>query len=166
VREAEKLDEQPFTSEITLIEQTIAFCKTFNKEKDSGEKEEKKEIDHGKMDGIEVMVSKKDRDEDMYFVPTKGKKKKAKGEKADGASKPIKHSAETFQLFNQLSLNAPITTADIPDLLEKLEAKLAGYKGKVEEWKLKKDELKKKILEGATEDEEKAPEKEEEKAEE
>jgi len=166
VREAEKLDEQPFTSEITLIEQTIAFCKTFNKEKDSGEKEEKKEIDHGKMDGIEVMVSKKDRDEDMYFVPTKGKKKKAKGEKADGASKPIKHSAETFQLFNQLSLNAPITTADIPDLLEKLEAKLAGYKTKVEEWKLKKDDLKKKILEGATEDEEKAEEKEEAKAEE
>jgi uncharacterized coiled-coil DUF342 family protein len=171
VREAAKLDDPPHTSEITLIEQTIAFCKTFSKESGAAAVEEKKEIVHGNLDGMEVMVSKKDRDEDMYFVPSKGKKSKGKAKAAaaegsEGKGKPIKHSAETFQLFNQLKLDAPITTADIPGLLEKLEEKLADYQGKVKEWQLKKDELKKKILEGTPDDEEKAEEKEEEKAEE
>jgi len=158
-REAEKLDDQPHTSEITLIEQTIAFCKKLTAEKEVVAEEEKKEIAHTKMDGLEVMASKKDQEEEFFVKPKKGKK--AKGGAA-GASKSIKHSAETFQLFSQLKLDAPITTADIPDLLEKLQAQLEGYKAKVTEWEQKRDSLKKAILEGAAV-EEKVEEKEEEK---
>jgi uncharacterized coiled-coil DUF342 family protein len=163
-READKLDDQPHTSEITLIEQTIAFCKKLTAEKEVVAEEEKKEIAHTKMDGLEVMASKKDQEEE-YFVKAKKSKKKAKGGEA-GASKPIKHSAETFQLFSQLKLDAPITTADIPDLLEKLQAQLENYQAKVKEWEEKRDSLKKAILEGAAAVEEKEEEKEAEKAEE
>merc|ERR1712085_198585 len=40
-RKVEKLDEQPFVSEITLIEQTIKFCKTLAGDKDEKKDEEK-----------------------------------------------------------------------------------------------------------------------------
>jgi hypothetical protein len=163
-REAEKLDDQPHVSEITLIEQTIAFCKVLTKEKEETVKEEKKEIVHNKMDGLEVMASKKDREEEYTVNPKKKGKSKAKASEG-GSSKPIKHTAETFQLFFQLKLDAPITTADVPELLEKLNAQLVDYKAKVATWEEKREELKKKILEGGA-TEEKEEEKEEEKAEE
>jgi len=100
-------------------------------------------------DGCEVLLKKEDRDE-YYFVPTKqGKKGKAskKTGKPEGSSKPIKHNAETFQLFSQVGLDAPITTDDIPPTLEKLEEKLADYKEKVRTWEEKRDEMKRRILE-------------------
>merc|ERR1719440_2626462 len=43
-RAAEKLDEQPHVAEITLIEQTMLFCKSLTGGKDAEQKEEKKEI--------------------------------------------------------------------------------------------------------------------------
>ena len=71
------------------------------------------------------MASKKERDSEMYFVPLKGKKaKKAAAAPADGSKKPIKHNAETFKLFDSLKLDAPITVADIPALLIKLDEKM------------------------------------------
>merc|ERR1712096_347794 len=76
----------------------------------------------------------------------KNKNKAAKPE-ATG-SKPIKHSAGTFNLFDKLRLDAPITTAEVPGLLEKLEAQLADYKEKVSTWEEKRDDLKRQILEG------------------
>merc|ERR1712151_493513 len=133
----------------TLIEQTILFCKSLTQSKDKEEKEEKKEIVHDNPDGTEVLVKKEDRDE-FYFAPTsKGKKGKSKqkGGKAEGSSKPIKHNAETFRLFDQLKLDAPITTDDIPAILEKLEEQLESYKAKVKEWEEKREEMKRKILE-------------------
>merc|ERR1712151_564747 len=89
--------------------------------------------------------------------------------KSEGGSKPIKHNAETFRLFDQLKLDAPITTDEIPGLLEKLEAQLVDYNAKVKQWELKREEMKRKILEEGVmpEDEEKKEEaKEEDKAEE
>jgi len=41
-READKLDEQPHVSEMTLVEQTILFCKSLLQTKDVEKKEEKK----------------------------------------------------------------------------------------------------------------------------
>merc|ERR1711972_606836 len=103
-------------------------------------------------------MGKEDRDE-FYFAPTKGKKGKSKqkGAKSEGGSKPIKHNAETFRLFDQLKLDAPITTDDIPAILEKLEAQLEDYSNKVKEWEEKREEMKRKILEEGImpEDEEK-----------
>merc|ERR1712084_193000 len=119
----------PFVAEITLIEQTIAFCESLTKKKAESEEQEKKEVEHGDTKGLEVLMKKEDRDEEYYYAPTaKGKKgKKAKGAKAEGSAKPIKHNAETFRLFDQLKLNAPITTDEVPALLEQLEAQLAEY---------------------------------------
>jgi len=148
VREAEKLDEQPYVQEMTLIEQTVAFCKSLTATKEVEEKKEEKEIQHDLKEGMEVLTKKEDREE-YFFVPTAKKKSKSKnkGGKAGGSSKPIKHNAETFRLFDQLKLDAPITTDDVPACLEKLEAKLEHYKVKVKEWEEKRDEMKRKLIE-------------------
>merc|ERR1719198_1732450 len=95
-----------------------------------------------------VLLSKDKRDEEFFFAPTaKGKKGKSNKHKEKSSSKPIKHNAETFTLFAKLKLDAPITTEEIPDLLEKLEAQLEDYKTKVSEWEEKREEMKRKILE-------------------
>merc|ERR1719357_1442842 len=154
MRQAEKLDEQPHLQEMTLIEQTILFCKSLTQTKEAEEKKEQREIQHDLKDGMEVLAKKEDREE-FYFVPTAKKKGKSKnkGGKEGGSSRPIKHNAETFRLFDQLKLDAPITTDDVPATLEKLEAQLEMYKEKVKEWEEKRDEMKRKILEGAAEEE-------------
>lgn len=147
VREAEKLDEQPYVQEMTLIEQTVAFCRSLTSTKEVGEKKEEKEIKHDLAEGMEVLAKKDDREE-YYFVPTARKKSKSKNKgKEGGASKPIKHNAETFRLFDQLKLDAPITTDDVAACLEKLEAKLEHYKEKVKEWEQKRDEMKRRLIE-------------------
>merc|ERR1740121_360363 len=152
------LDEQPHIQEITLIEQTMLFCKSLVQTKDTEAKEEKKEIVHNNLEGMQVLATKEDRGEEYYFVPTAKKKGKSKnkGAKAEGSSKAIKHNAETFNLFDKLKLDAPITTDDVPALLEKLEEQLADYQAKVKEWELKREEMKAAILAGVVEDEEKA----------
>merc|ERR1712110_512685 len=146
-REAEKLDDQPYVAEITLIEQTIFFCKSLTQSKGTEQKEEKKETVHDNPDGTVVMSKKEDREE-WYYAPTaKGKKgsKKSGGAKGEGSKKSIKHNAETFRLFDQLKLDAPITTDDIPPLLEKLEEQLVKYQEKVKVWQEKREEMKQKI---------------------
>merc|ERR1711972_692918 len=107
-------------------------------------------------------MGKEDRDE-FYFAPTKGKKGKSKqkGAESEGASKPIKHNAETFRLFDQLKLDAPITTDDILAILEKLEAQLEDYNAKVKEWEEKREEMKRKILSGEVVPDEEKPKEEE-----
>merc|ERR1712151_1418425 len=114
-------------------------------------------------------MGKEDRDNEMYLMPAKGKK--AKGKKAAAAdtgdkAKPIKHNAETFRLFDQLKLDAPITTDEVPALLEKLEEKLADFQHKVKVWEETKEEKKRKILEGIDDgDDEKEAQEEEKPAE-
>jgi uncharacterized coiled-coil DUF342 family protein len=147
-REAEKLDDQPYVQEITLIEQTISFCKSLTQDKGDQQKEEAKEINHNNPEGTMILLSKDKRDEEFFFAPTaKGKKGKSNKAKDKGGSKPIKHNAETFKLFEKLKLDAPITTEEIPALLEKLETQLEDYQNKVKEWELKREEMKRKILE-------------------
>merc|ERR1712060_991341 len=148
VKRAEKLEDQPYVAEITLIEQTIAFCNSLTQKKVEDKQEEKKEIAHNNPEGYEVLA-KKGEEEEFYMMPAKGKKAKAKkGSKAESGAKPIKHNAETFRLFDQLKLNAPITTDEVPALLEKLEEQLADYQQKVKVWEETKEEQKRKILEG------------------
>jgi len=171
-RKVAALDEQPFVSEIVLIEQTEAFCKSLMPQAKDDKKDEVKETTHNNKDGEMVLASKASRDEEMYYVPTrKGKAAKKKGGAGeDGGKKPIKHNAETFKLFDSLKLDAPITTADIPALLEKLAEQKAMYEGKVKKWENEREEMKRKILAGEVEEEApkeaaKEPEKEEEKEE-
>eukprot|EP00438_Fugacium_kawagutii_P006745 Skav219157 [mRNA] locus=scaffold1574:869264:879006:- [translate_table: standard] len=173
-RKAEELDTQPYISEpwlkllrsgdledyyirrsveseITLIEQTILFCKNLVQTKAEDKKDEKKEVVHNNKEGEE------DREEEFYFAPTKGKKSKSKNKSSESApaAKPIRHNAGTFSLFKQLELDAPMSTDEVPALLEKLEGLLEDYKVKVKEWEQTKDEQKKRILEGLEEIEEK-----------
>merc|ERR1719460_1014461 len=85
------------------------------------------------------------------IAPTKkgkaGKKKGGAGPD-DKSKKPIKHNAETFKLFDSLKLDAPITVAEIPALLEKLDEQKDMYEKKVQEWRDNKEDMKKKIKEG------------------
>jgi len=158
IRAADKLEEQPHLAETTLIEQTIFWCNSqMPKEKDSGEVE-KKEITHNIKDG-ETVLKKKGEEEEYYFAPTKkAKASKAKGKKE---TKAIKHNAETFRLFSQLKLDAPVNTDDIPPLLEKLEAQKAMYVEKIEAWRVNREEMKAKILAGESPDAEEKAEEEE-----
>eukprot|EP00747_Dinoflagellata_sp_TGD_P089401 gnl/TRDRNA2_/TRDRNA2_164307_c0_seq4.p2 gnl/TRDRNA2_/TRDRNA2_164307_c0~~gnl/TRDRNA2_/TRDRNA2_164307_c0_seq4.p2 ORF type:complete len:338 (-),score=170.81 gnl/TRDRNA2_/TRDRNA2_164307_c0_seq4:136-1014(-) len=163
-RAADKLEEQPFVSEITLIEQTILFCKNLMPKEDDTKASEKKAgtIAHTNKAEEVVLLGKANRDEEFYFAPTKGKaaKKKAAGSKPKAAN--IKHNVETFRLFESLKLDAPITTDDVPPLLEKLEAQLEEYLAKVKVWEENRDEMKKKILAGIQDEEEKKEEEEKE----
>ncbi|CAE7333339.1 unnamed protein product [Symbiodinium sp. CCMP2592] len=151
-REAEKLDEQPYVAEITLIEQTIKYCKGLVQSKVEEKKDEKKEVAYNNPDGAEILLRKEDRDEEFYFAPTKaGKKGKAKNKGGDAKPNKITHNAETFRLFDQLKLDAPLSTDQVPGLLEELEKQLGEFQGKVKEWEEKREEMKKAILEGLTE---------------
>jgi len=158
-REVEKLDEQPYISEITLIEQTIKFCKSLLPKGETEQKEEKSEVVYDNPEGSQVLIKKSDRDE-WYFTPTKkGKGAKTKGKDAKGdsgaSSKPIKHNAETFRLFDQLKIDAPITTGDIPAALAKLEEEMASYQEKIKQWEETREETKRKIRSGVHDDEKK-----------
>jgi len=145
---ADKLDEQPYLDQMTLIEQTISFCKSLVPDKGPDVKEEKQKKDLNVVEGAEVLVKKEDREE-FYFAPTgKGKKKSGKKAKSEGVAKPIKHNAETFRLFDKLNIEAPITTDDVPFRLEQLEKQLEDFRQKVKAWEKTREEKKKKILNG------------------
>merc|ERR1719231_170266 len=152
-RRVEKLDEMPYQHEITLLEQTIKFCKGFQP-KQSATQEEKKEVAYDNPDTHLVLKSKTDREEEYFFAPTAGKKgKKAKKGGEAAGSKALKHNAETFKLFTSLKMDCPVTTDDIPKTLEKLEEEMENYKQKIATWEKEKDDRKKKILEDDEDDE-------------
>lgn len=129
-RELEKPN--PYLNETTLLEQTIDYCKGLLPKEEAAE-EATKVLDHNNPEGAKILLSKKDRDAEMYFAPTKKKNLKKKGGDKPKAS-AIKHTAETFQIFQQLKLQAPMTTDDLAPLLEKLEGSLAEYQDKVRVW--------------------------------
>merc|ERR1719230_137289 len=95
----------------------MKFCKSFLPKEEKAE-EKKTEIAHTNPDTHTVLASKKERGEEMYFVSTK-KNKAAK--KAKAAATQIRHNAVTFKLFKELDLDAPITTDDIPAIIEQLD---------------------------------------------
>merc|ERR1711896_79240 len=147
-RKVEQMDEQPHVTEITLIEQTISFCKSLMPKEEDDKKEAKKETTFNNKDGEVVLLQKENREEEFYYAPTAKKKgKKGKAPAAD-TKKTIKHNAETFQLFDKLKLDPPITLADIPPILEKLDAKMEMYQNKVKDWQRNKDSIKAKMLAG------------------
>lgn len=152
-KKLEKQAEKPYFEEMTLLEQTIMYCKGLQKDAGEGPVEEKK-VDAAALEGaigVEgamVMVSKKDREQEMYLQGHKGKKLKQGGQKKKNRN--IKHNAGTFALFAQLknkSISAPMTLDDVPALLEKLEAEMEVYNKKIADWEVKRDEIQKQIEE-------------------
>merc|ERR1712048_1403978 len=113
------------------------------------QKEEKKDTVFNNKDGEVVLSKKEDRADEWYFTPTKKKGGPKKGKASgDESKKPIKHNAETFKLFDTLGLEAPITVADVPPLLEKLDKQMETYQEKVQAWEDHKEEMKRKIQDG------------------
>merc|ERR1712187_993677 len=88
IKKAEALEDQPYVAEITLVEQTIAFCNSLTQEKKEAAKEEKKEIAHNNPEGTQVLA-KKGEEEEYYMMPSKAKKGKSKkGGKSESSAKP------------------------------------------------------------------------------
>merc|ERR1711953_192744 len=158
--EIEKLDVNPQVSVMVLIEQTITFCKSLLPQEKTEEKEEKKETVHNNKDGEVVLLKKEDREEEYFFAPTK--KKGPKKGKAS-ADEPAK---KAFKLFDALKVEAPITVADVPAVLEKLEKEMVLCQEKLDAWEAQKEEMKQKILDGTSYAELAKGDKEEEKEEE
>merc|ERR1712176_1129386 len=150
--EIEKLDVNPQVGVMVLIEQTITFCKSLLPQEKAEEKEEKKETVFNNKDGETVLLRKEARDEEFFFAPTKkSKAAKARGQKSNDepSKKAIKHNAETFKLFDALKVEAPITVADVPAVLEKLEKEMVVCQEKLDAWEAQKEEMKQKILDGS-----------------
>merc|ERR1712129_266040 len=63
-KQVEALDEQPFVSEITLIEQTVKFCQSLMPQDVGSEKKEEKETVFNNKEGEEVLMKKGDRDQE------------------------------------------------------------------------------------------------------
>merc|ERR1712007_32196 len=125
-REVEQMDDMPYFAEVTLLQQTIKFCKSLQPKNTDSIQQEKKEVQLSGLDGCELLVKKENRDE--YFFAPKSKAKASKhGGKQKVASKAIKHNVETFKLFEKLKLGSPMTIDDLPECLNQLEASLADY---------------------------------------
>lgn len=122
----------PYLNETTLLEQTIDYCKGLLPKEEAAEAAAKT-LEHNNPEGAKILVSKKDRDAEMYFAPTKKKNLKKKGGDKPKAT-AIKHTAETFAIFQQLKLQAPLTTDDLGPILEKLQTSLGEYNEKVRVW--------------------------------
>lgn len=132
--------EKPFFDELADLEQTIAFCKSFMAQDevvvvdDSEAKDAKKKEMDGFITGAAPLLSKKDREAEMFHEGKKSKKGKKKADKPK--SKGITHTAATFQMFAKMKVTAPMTVDDIPAALVKLEAQLDDYKVKLAAWEL------------------------------
>ncbi|OAK94785.1 hypothetical protein IQ06DRAFT_298273 [Phaeosphaeriaceae sp. SRC1lsM3a] len=73
-------------------------------------------------------VSKKDEDEESYFVGTGGKKGK-KGKKAAPAENKFNLNIGIIEELAKVGLDAPASQAEVPATVEKLKEKLAFWKG-------------------------------------
>jgi len=145
-REVEQMDDMPFFAEVTLLQQTIKFCKSLQPKNTDNVQQEKKEVQLSGLDGCELLVKKENRDE--YFFAPKSKAKATKhGGKQKVASKAIKHNVETFKLFEKLKLDAPMTIDDIPECLKQLESSLEDYNIKIKEFEAFNAERKRQIME-------------------
>lgn len=83
----------------------------------------------------------------MYFYAPKQKGKHGKDhEKKKEKPKTLKYDVGTLAYFEQCGLTAPVTIDDVPACLEKLDAKLQGYKAMQHESSQKVDERKAEIM--------------------
>jgi len=150
-RAVEKLEDNPYVSDIALIEQTMLWCKSMLP-KEEANAEEKKATVHTNSAKETVLLKKEEREEEYFFAPTKTGKKKGKnkgGDKAEEKSSgAIKHNMETFHLFSQLKLDAPLLTSDIPATIEKLDEMTESFKEKVKAWEAKRDAARERIAQG------------------
>lgn len=148
-RRADMLDTNPHLAHMTLIEQTIHYCKSLLPEEKVAEESKKPAVPEA-LDGMEVIVKQEDNMEDFYCFKKKSKKKEQKAPEKK-TSNMIKHNGHTFALFEQLKMDMPITLDDIPQTLELLKEKLEECEAKTNKFEDEKEEMKAKILGGEDE---------------
>jgi len=130
--------------DLILMEQTIDYCKQLMPKTEVVEESKGPELDGSAFQGFQMMASKKDRAADgALLVGTKAKKGfkvggKNNGSEKEGKSKAIKHTAGTLESFTKLKMKAPTTTADLPDLLKKLEDACASLKKDIADWEIER----------------------------
>jgi len=142
-RQNEKEDEMPNLAETVLLEQTLAYCTSMVSAKKE-EVVELKEVQHNNPEGSMVLCRKADRETDeidRFNQIKSGKNKKDKNkENKKTKTSNIKHDVETIQIFSNLKLSPPATTAEIPELVEKLNAKLVELRVGQKTWEAKREE--------------------------
>merc|ERR1719313_1053213 len=69
-READKLEVNPYISELALLDQTMLWCSGMLPKEAEAKEEHKDKAIEG-IDGGAVLLRKEDRDEEMYFAATK-----------------------------------------------------------------------------------------------
>ena len=109
---------------MTLVQQTLEWCRERLGLNDKTETEDTKDLTHVNPEGSMILLNKKDRDTEMYFTGTKKKNLKKK-HTANKDKEKIKHTADTLQVFDELKIAAPMTLGDVPSLQEQLEKMLA-----------------------------------------
>ena len=117
----------PFQQELDLIENMVKYCQKLQPVASASGPSTKAPV--AAIEGTEVLVSKKDREEVFFVAPSK---KAAKKEVSSAAptDKPITHSLETIGLFAQIKVSPPTTVKDIPAVIENLHKKTEEFKVK------------------------------------
>lgn len=148
--ELENEDMLPFSDEVDLIQNTIKYCESLMPS-DNTAVEETKAEELNSLEGTVALVSKKDREEEFFFNPTKGKKGKKQNKSSKPTSKTLKYDLTTMSLFQRLNIDAPSKADDLSGTVTVLEGKLEELKKKqlseVEERKAKRSEREKALAE-------------------
>merc|ERR1719149_521818 len=138
----------PLADDLQYLDNMLTYLKTHLP------KEDEKAADIAPIAGNMVLMSKKDRDEEFFFAPTKQKQLKKKG---GGKAKPIVHSMETLGFFDKYKVPPPPDANAVPDTIKAVEAKVEEYKAKqtklVEQAAKKAEEAKKEPAAGETSEE-------------
>lgn len=117
----------PFQQELDLIENMIKYCsKLLPSTEASGAPKTAAPVTA--IEGTNVLVSKKDREEFYFVAPTS--KKAPKKESSASADKPYTHSLETLGLFAEVKVSPPTAPKDVESTLKQLEAKTTEFKDK------------------------------------
>lgn len=143
-RDLERVEcELPYEAESLLLTQTIQYLQKIIEEPNNLEKD-KADEDDGTLAG--ALLPKSQRKQVFFYAPTQKGKNCKDNEKKKEKAKILKYDVGTLAYFEQCGVTAPVTIADVPACVEKLETKLQGFKEMQLESSQKVDERKAEIL--------------------
>jgi uncharacterized coiled-coil DUF342 family protein len=119
----------PFQQELDLIENMVMYCQKLQPVSAPTGPATKAPV--AALEGTDVLVSKKEREEVFFVAPTK--KSGSKKESSSGnvsSDKPLTHSLETLGLFAEIKVTPPTSIKDIPSVIENLNKKTEEFKVK------------------------------------
>lgn len=145
-RDLERVEcELPYEAECLLLTQTIQYLQKIIEEPGNNTSEkEKTEENDANLAG--ALLPKSQRKEVYFYAPKQKGKHGKDHEKKKEKPKTLKYDVGTLAYFEQCGLTAPVTIDDVPACLEKLDAKLQGYKAMQHESSQKVDERKAEIM--------------------